>query len=173
MNQHLNDLGVSTDPTQRYQFLTLASIVQNESGPNPDDPPKIARVFDNRIAQSMNLGSDATVTYGTCVWGPANGRTAPDTCGSVWLNQADIDDTTNPYNTRANTGLPLGPIAMPGQASLAAVQTPATGDWLFFVAVNLATGETVFSDTQAGQDAATQQLDDWCNASDENASYCS
>ena len=166
----LDALGVA--PENRNSFLTLASIVQKESGPNPEDPPKIARVFQNRIDQGIMLESDATTTYGTCVWGPTQGRTAPDTCGTVWLNQSDIDDTTNPYNTRALPGLPPGPIAMPGQAALDAVAHPAEGPWLFFVAVNLATGETVFSETVEEHEAAVDQLYAWCEASDENASYC-
>jgi len=166
----LDELGVA--PENRNAFLTLASIVQKESGPNPEDPPKIARVFQNRIDQGIMLESDATTTYGTCVWGPTQGRTAPDTCGTVWLNQADIDDTTNPYNTRALPGLPPGPIAMPGQAALEAVAHPADGPWLFFVAVDLATGETVFSETVEEHEAAVDRLYEWCEASDENASYC-
>ncbi len=129
-------------------------------------------MFENRIAQGMKLESDATVTYGLCVWGPAAGRPAPDTCGTVGLNQADIDDTTNPYNTRANAGLPAGPIAMPGEVALQAVANPAVGDWLFFVAVNLDTGETVFSTTIEEHDAAVQQYWDWCDLSDENAALC-
>lgn len=171
MFTRLDALGVA--PDDRNRFLTLASIVQKESGPNPEDPPKIARVFQNRIDQGMALESDATVTYGTCVWGPTQGRTPPDTCGTVWLNQADIDDTSNPYNTRALPGLPPGPIAMPGQAALDAVAAPADGPWLFFVAVNLATGETVFSETIEEHEAAAQRLNDWCNSGDpEAASYC-
>ncbi|HWL02775.1 MAG TPA: endolytic transglycosylase MltG [Microbacteriaceae bacterium] len=166
----LDALGVA--PENRNGFLTLASIVQKESGPNPEDPPKIARVFQNRIDQGIMLESDATTTYGTCVWGPTQGRAAPDTCGTVWLNQSDIDDTTNPYNTRALPGLPPGPIAMPGQAALEAVAHPADGPWLFFVAVNLATGETVFTETVEEHEAAVEQLYAWCEASDENASYC-
>ncbi len=166
----LDALGVA--PEDRNRFLTLASIVQKESGPDPADPPKIARVFLNRIDADMRLESDATVTYGTCVWGPQVGRTPPDTCGTVWLNQADIDDTSNPYNTRALPGLPVGPISMPGQAALDAVAHPADGPWLFFVAVNLATGETVFSETLEEHDAAVDRLNAWCEASDENAAYC-
>jgi len=166
----LDALGVAVE--DRNAFLTLASIVQMESGPDPADPPKIARVFQNRIDQGIMLESDATTTYGTCVWGPTQGRPAPDTCGSVFLYQADIDDATNPYNTRAVQGLPPGPIGMPGQAALDAVANPAEGPWLFFVTVNLATGETVFSETVEQHDAAVEQLYAWCEASDENASYC-
>jgi len=166
----LDALGVA--PENRNAFLTLASIVQGESGPNPDDPPKIARVFQNRIDQGIMLESDATTTYGTCVWGPTQGRPAPDTCGSVFINQSDIDDTTNPYNTRAVAGLPPGPIGMPGQAALDAVAHPADGPWIFFVTVNLATGETRFTETIEQHEAAVDELYAWCEASDENASYC-
>jgi UPF0755 protein len=77
-----------------------------------------------------------------------------------------------PYNTYANPGLPIGPIGLPGDLAIEAALSPADGPWLFFVPINLATGETVFSETVDEHEAAVQVLRDWCDASEENASYC-
>ena len=78
----------------------------------------------------------------------------------------------NPYNTYANPGLPIGPIGNPGDVAIDAALHPADGPWLFFVTVNLDTGETVFSTTVDEHEAAVAQLQDWCAASEENAAYC-
>jgi UPF0755 protein len=158
MFARLDALGVA--PENRHEVLTKAGLVQREAGPNEDDFYKIARVFQNRIDQGMNLQSDATVAYGT-----GNLQT-------VWTTDAERADASNPYNTYANPGLPVGPIGAPGEVAIRAVLAPADGPWLFFVPINLATGETVFSETADQHEAAVEQLRAWCNASDENASYC-
>lgn len=158
MFARLDALGVA--PENRHEVLTKAGLVQREAGPNEDDFYKIARVFQNRIDQGMNLQSDATVAYGT-----GNLQT-------VWTTDAERADASNPYNTYANPGLPIGPIGAPGEVAIRAVLAPADGPWLFFVPINLATGETVFSETADQHEAAVEQLRAWCNASDENASYC-
>ena len=144
----------------RWKTVVLASIVQREAGSNTDDFPKIARVFQNRLDQGINLESDATVAYGT-----GNVHT-------VWTTDEERADASNPYNTYANPGLPVGPIGNPGDIAIAAALHPADGTWLFFVPVNLATGETVFSTTVEEHDAAVAQLQAWCAASEENAAYC-
>ena len=138
----------------------LASIVQREAGSNLDDFPKVARVFQNRLDQGMNLESDATVAYGT-------GNTH-----TVWTTDAERADASNRYNTYANPGLPIGPIGNPGDVAINAAIRPADGPWLFFVPVNLATGETVFSSTIEEHEAAVARLQEWCAASEENAAYC-
>ncbi|MFT4030412.1 MAG: endolytic transglycosylase MltG [Protaetiibacter sp.] len=157
MFEKLDAAGVATE--DRLTVLTLASIVQREAA-NTADMPKIARVFQNRLDRGMNLQSDATVAYGT-------GNTH-----TVWTTQEERDDASNPYNTYANPGLPIGPIGLPGLDAIDAALHPAEGSWLYFVPINLKTGETVFSNTLAEHDAAAQQLYDWCEASDENAAYC-
>jgi len=159
MMQELDALGVSADPTERENTLILASIVQRESGGDAD-MPKIARVFLNRIDQGIRLESDATVAYGT-------GNTH-----TVWTTGAERSDASNLYNTYANDGLPVGPIGLPGTAAIQSVLTPADGPWLFFVPINLKTGETVFSETVDQHEAAAAQLRAWCNASAENLAYC-
>ncbi len=134
-------------PADRHKVLTLAGLTQKEGG-NTADFYKVARVWDNRLAQGMNLQSDATVAYGA---GSSSIETTP----------AQRADKSNPYNTYANPGLPIGPISNPGQAAIDATLHPADGSWLFFVVVNCSTGETAFSDTQAQQNAASQQLIQW------------
>ena len=157
MFERLDALGVTEE--DRLEILIKASIVQREAGPNPDDLPKIARVFQNRLDQGWRLQSDATVAYGT-------GR-----MDSVWTSPEERADASNEYNTYANDGLPIGPIGLPGEAALDAAVHPIDGPWMFFVPVNLRTGETVFSVTAAEHDAAAQQLYAWCRAP-ENAAYC-
>lgn len=147
-------------PENRLNILKMAALVQRESGPNVEDMYKIARVFTNRIDQGMLLESDATVAYGT-------GNTH-----TVWTTEEERQDPNNLYSTYFHPGLPYGPIGLPGEEAIKAAITPAEGPWLFFVPINLQTGETVFSETAEQHEAAAQQLYAWCRASDENASYC-
>ena len=158
MIARLDALGVP--PELRHEVLTKASIVQRESGPTPGDMEKVARVFQNRLDQGWHLESDATVTYGVGNY------------HSVWTTPEQRADASNPYNTYANPGLPIGPVGAPSEAAINAVLHPAEGDWMFFAAVNLATGETAFSTTVEEHEAAVQRLWEWCEASDENAAYC-
>ena len=158
MFEHLDSFGVA--PEQRHEILTKASIIQREAGWNVDDFYKVGRVFQNRLDQGINLESDATVAYGT------------GNLHTVWTTDAERADASNPYNTYANPGLPIGPIGLPGDDAISAALNPADGPWLFFVPINLATGETVFSETVDQHEAAAQQLRDWCQASEENAAYC-
>lgn len=158
MFERLDALGVA--PEDRMDILTMAALVQRESGPNVPDMAKIARVFYNRLDQGMRFESDATVAYGT-------GNTH-----TVWTTTEERADPNNPYNTYVHLGMPYGPIGLPGEDAIKAAISPADGPWLFFVPINLATGETVFSETANQHEAAAQQLYAWCRASDENASYC-
>lgn len=158
MIQHLDKAGVA--PADRLKVLTLASIVQRESGPSVADMHKIARVFQNRLDRGMRLQSDATVAYGT-------GHT-----DRVTTTDAERADASNPYNTYAHSGLPVGPIGLPGDDAIDSALHPTAGPWLFFVAVNLKTGETAFSTTIAEHNAAVKQWQAWCRASAENMAYC-
>lgn len=97
-----------------YQGITLASIIQRESGGN--DQAEIAEVFYNRLNSGMVLGSDVTYQY------------IADKTGV----ERDVN-LDSPYNTRRYPGLPPGPIAAPGLAALNAVATPAVGDYLYFL----------------------------------------
>ncbi|MDH6180991.1 UPF0755 protein [Microbacteriaceae bacterium SG_E_30_P1] len=158
MFERLDAFGVA--PDQRHVVLTKASIIQREAGWNVDDFYKVARVFENRLEQGINLESDATVAYGT------------GNLHTVWTEPEERADASNPYNTYANPGLPIGPIGLPGEDAISAALNPADGPWLFFVPINLATGETVFSETADQHEAAAEQLRAWCRESDENAAYC-
>jgi len=158
MFEHLDAAGVPVE--NRFNIVIMASIIQREGGQNTDDYYKISRVFQNRIDQGINLESDATVAYGT-------GR-----FDSVWTEPEERADASNLYNTYANPGLPIGPIGLPGDDAIDAALHPADGPWLFFVPINLATGETVFSETVEEHQAAVDQLLAWCEESDENATYC-
>ena len=153
MNQALASAGVNAD--DRWTTIVLASIVQSEGRINSDFP-KIARVFLNRLAAGWPLQSDATVNYGS-------GST-----GKVETTNAQRADASNPYNTYVHLGLPIGPISSPGQVAIDAVVSPASGPWMYFVTWNLATGETIFSTTQAEQDAAVQKWQQWMK---ENPGY--
>lgn len=150
MWQALQQHGVAAGDELRV--LTLASIVQREAGSNLDDFPKIARVFQNRLDQGKRLQSDATVAYGT-------GNTH-----TVWTTPEERADASNKYNTYANDGLPIGPIGNPGDVAIAAAVHPAEGDWLFFMPINLETGETKFSVTGEEHEEAVQELAQWCKA---------
>jgi UPF0755 protein len=158
MFEHLDKAGVA--PADRHKVLTMAALIQREAGPNQDDFYKISRVFQNRLDQGINLESDATVAYGT-----GNFKT-------VFTTDAERADASNLYNTYVHPGLPIGPIGLPGDLAIDAALHPVAGAWLFFVPINLATGETVFSETVDQHDAAVQQLRDWCAASPENDAYC-
>jgi len=97
-----------------YQGITLASIVQRESG--GEDKAQIAQVFYTRLKMGMQLGSDVTYQYIADKTGVPRSTT---------LN--------SPYNTRESVGLPPGPIATPGLASLKAVANPAPGNYIYFL----------------------------------------
>jgi UPF0755 protein len=158
MFEVLDSLGVA--PENRLNILKMAALVQRESGPNVEDMYKIARVFTNRLEIGMLLESDATVAYGT-------GNTH-----TVWTTEEERQNPDNLYSTYFHPGLPYGPIGLPGEEAIKAAITPADGPWLFFVPINLQTGETVFSETADQHQAAAEQLYAWCRASDENAAYC-
>ncbi len=158
MFTRLDAAGVA--PEDRHRVLTIASIIQREAGSNPDDFYKVSRVFQNRLDNGWNLESDATVGYGA------------NTLDTVFTTDEDRADASNLYNTYANPGLPIGPIGLPGDLAIDAALNPIDGPWFFFVTINLATGETVFSETIDEHESAVALLREWCNASVENGTYC-
>ena len=156
MLTRLDDRGVPAE--QRHEVLTKAALVQREAK-EPEDFFKVAAVIDNRLEDGMALQFDSTVTY----W--------ENTFGTVWTSDEARENADNPYNTYYYTGLPVGPIGLPGDIALDAVLEPAEGDWKYFVTVNLQSGATQFSDTLAEHDAAVALLREWCDNID-NAVYC-
>ncbi len=103
-----------------YEALTLASIVEKETG-LAEDRPQIAAVFVNRLKRGMPLQTDPAVIYGLGARFDGN------------LRRTDLARDT-PYNTYLHTGLPPTPIALVGTASLAAAVNPPRSDALYFVA---------------------------------------
>jgi UPF0755 protein len=116
------------------QLVTLASIVEKETG-KADERSRVAAVFVNRLRQKIKLQSDPTIIYGLVGGKGTLGRP---------IKRSEIQQPS-PYNTYVVDGLPPGPIANPGRASLEAAATPARTRDLFFVADG--TGGHAFSDT--------------------------
>jgi UPF0755 protein len=139
------------------ELMTIASLVEAEG--RGEDMPKIARVIYNRLEKPDNgitnglLQIDATVNY-------AIGRNL-----GVALTQAELD-VDSPYNTRKYPGLPPGPIEAPGDDAIAAAAKPADGNWLFYVTVNLKTGETKFTSSYDQFLKFADELDKYCTTSD-------
>jgi len=106
--------------TSAYQALTLASIVEKETG-RADERPQIARVFLTRLKLGMKLQTDPSVIYGL------------GTGYDGKIHRRDLD-TDTPFNTYTRAGLPPTPIAMPGRAALEAVSHPAATNAIYFVA---------------------------------------
>lgn len=142
------------DPKDRKDVLILASLVEAEAKLD-EDRPKIARVFLNRIETEGGpayglLQSDAAVSYG------AQRR-------ALFPTKAELEDASNPYNTRLIPGLPPGPISNPGAASITAAANPADGPWFFFVAVNPITGETKYGVTLEEHNENVKELTAYCD----------
>ena len=102
--------------------VTLASLVERET-PKPDERPLVAGVFENRLKKGMLLQCDPTVIYALQMQGRYNGT----------LSGKDLHEDS-PYNTYMHGGLPPGPIGNPGTISLRAALSPASTQFLYFVA---------------------------------------
>jgi UPF0755 protein len=123
-----------------YDALTLASIIEKESG-LASERPHIAGVFTNRLRKNMRLQTDPTVIYGI----------GPSYDGNI--RERDLR-TDTPYNTYTRAGLPPTPIALPSREAIEAATHPLnTGD-LFFVASGEGDGSHVFSATLEEHNAA-------------------
>ena len=136
------DLGPDDSPLSMREFVTLASIVEKETGA-AEERPLIAAVFLNRLKRGMRLETDPTVIYGV-----------EDFDGN--LRRIHLKDDSNPYNTYRIRGLPPGPIASPGRSALEAVLEPADTAYLYFVSRN--DGTHVFSKTYVEHKAAVDQF---------------
>ena len=121
------------------EAVTLASIVEKETG-KPSERPMVAGVYCNRLRIGMKLDADPTVIYPVTKGKPLGRR--------ILRSELNAD---NGYNTYKRAGLPEGPIANPGKASIEAVLHPAQTKALYFVADGA--GGHVFAETLAEQNA--------------------
>src|SRR4029078_5932960 len=127
----------------REQAVSLSSIVEKETG-KAAERPTIAGVYCNRLKIGMKLDADPTVIYPVTKGKPLGRRIRKSELSAV-----------NAYNTYRRTGLPDGPIANPGKASIEAVLHPAPTKALYFVADG--TGGHLFAETLAEQQANVAQ----------------
>jgi UPF0755 protein len=125
-----------------HRTVTLASLVEKE-GKLADERPVIASVFLRRLAIGMKLDCDPTTIYAALLRGTYRGV----------IHRSDLANE-DPYNTYQHAGLPPGPIANPGEASLRAVLHPAGADYLYFVLRPDGSGGHSFSSTLVDQQAA-------------------
>lgn len=132
--------GVKAKGISMAELVTLASIVEKETGQGAERD-KVASVYQNRLKRRMMLQSDPTVIYGI-----------ENFDGN--LTRAHLK-TKTPYNTYIKYGLPPGPIANPGRASLLAALNPADTDYLYFVSMN--NGTHKFSKTLKEHNAAVDR----------------
>lgn len=142
----LDALKVPTGP-EREKILTIASIIGGEVNQS-QYYGKVSRVIANRLAQNMPLGMDSVIAYGN------------NTQDSE-LTETMLTDASNPYNDRIHAGLPPTPINQPNSEMIEAAMNPTPGDWLYFVTVNLDTGETEFTDNNAQFQQYKSQYEAW------------
>ena len=126
------------------RLVTLASLVEKETAV-PAERADVASVYTNRLKIGMKLDCDPTTIYAAMLEGRYRGT----------IYRSDLD-SPNPYNTYRNAGLPPGPIANPGMASLRAALKPTATSYLYFVAKPDGSGRHVFSETLEQHNAAVQ-----------------
>ena len=130
--QAADQIGLKSD---FHKTVTLASLVERET-PVPSERPLIAGVFTNRLEKRIPLATDPSVVYAAMLGG--NYR------GTIYASDLASD---SPYNTYRHVGLPPGPIANPGIASLKAAMEPAQTDYLYFVVDRANPGHSKFAST--------------------------
>ena len=135
MEKRADEIGMT-----RLEVVTLASIIEKETSVD-EERPVVSAVFHNRIKKKIPLQSDPTVIYGL-----------PHFNGNLTRKHLKI---RSPYNTYRVKGLPPGPIANPGRASLWAALNPVSSEYLYFVSKN--DGTHYFSRTLAEHNRAVQK----------------
>lgn len=141
-NLKTKDLGLTQSD------LILASIVEREAK-NDSDRPKVASVFDNRLAIGMKLQTDVTVAYAVDNLNLSNITATQIDDYKFWqgIKASQIQSVTSDYNTYKVVGLPPAPICNPGLASLEAAKHPADTDYLYFLSTD--NGPIYFAKTLA------------------------
>lgn len=142
---NLDSLGVQ--PADRQTVIIKASLVERE-GISLEQFGKVARVIENRLAIEMPLGLDAIDSYGL-------GKKSSE------ITVDEFKDPNNPYASRVHKGLPPTPIGNPGLEALTAVLNAPAGDWLWYVTVNLDTGETKFTDKYSEFEKFKKEYKEW------------
>lgn len=128
-----------------FEMITLASLIEEESQ-REEDRKKIAGVFYNRLEQDMKLDSDPTVKYAR-----------KDFDVQVLYEHLEVD---SPYNTYRYKGIPIGPIASPGEKSIEAALKPVKMEELFFYA--RPNGEVIYTKTLQEHNAVYRKYrDEW------------
>jgi UPF0755 protein len=141
------ELGISP-----HDAVVVASLVQAEAR-RVGDMAKVASVIYNRLGDGMRLQLDSTLHY------------AADSRGEVVASD-DLRAINSPYNTYRRAGLPPTPIDSPGRSALQAALSPAATDYLYFVTVNLRTGDTRFASTFEAHTRNTDLYSSYCETSD-------
>lgn len=133
-----------TPPPDVHDTVTLASLVEKETAV-PDERPSVASVYANRLRIGMKLDCDPTTIYAAMLEDRYRGT----------IHQSDLANQ-NAYNTYQHAGLPPGPIANPGLASLKAALAPADTNYLYFVAKGDGSGSHRFSSDYQSHLAAVE-----------------
>jgi UPF0755 protein len=133
--ERAKELGMTID-----EIITIASIIEKEVRV-PEERKRVAGVIYNRLNRNKNLEMCSTVVYAWALKGEPVER------DRLLFKHLDID---SPYNTYMYTGLPVGPVANPGEESIIAALYPEEHNYLFFVLKNPETGEHEFNETIQG-----------------------
>lgn len=123
--EETKDINFQNTGLSRHETITLASIVEKETGA-PFERPLISSVFHNRMKKRMRLQTDPTIIYGIL---DSTGKEPKN------IRKKDITARTS-YNTYVISGLPPGPIGNPGIESIRAAIKPAESEFLYFVSQN-------------------------------------
>lgn len=122
-----------SDKADIHEIVTMASLIEKESGV-PEERPLVSSVYWNRLRKGMRMECDPTTIYAAMLRGRWR--------GTIYKSDLESD---HPYNTYRHKGLPPGPIANPGAASLAAAIHPAESKFIYFVAKGDGTGSHNFA----------------------------
>ena len=136
-----------------YQGITLASIVQRESGTTGQ--ATVAQIFYSRLSQNIGLGSDVTTQYAVDLVDPER---------KTYVNNYLALEIDSPYNTRKYLGLPPGPICNPGVSALLAVANPADTSYLYFLTGDDGVMYYSYTEEEHNRNAA-EHCQELCNVS--------
>lgn len=142
------ELGIST-----LEAVVIASIIEAEVN-REEDRPKVARAIYNRLDQDIPLGVESAFRYGRLM---VDGIPYQDP-----ITVESQQDGSLSYNYYIKPGLPSTPINNPGKDALQAAVNPVEGDWIYWVTVNLDTGETKFAETEEEFAVLVDEFNRWC-----------